>query len=102
MASATGGNLSHESPPGDVFVQRTAEQVILTVHSEGSSGNPRPVVPSLLHQLLAEAREQELHEVLGQNMHPIKAVAEERVIEVLRSLDFAPILIMPEADGRYA
>lgn len=56
----------------------------------------------MLHQLLAEAREQELHEVLGQNMHPIKAVAEERVIEVLRSLDFAPILIMPEADGRYA
>ena len=89
-----------QSSPLDVLVARTAEELIATANPDDGH-DPQPTVERLLHHLIAEARELEIQTELGHTIRPIKAVAEESVIDVLRSLDFAPILITPEANGRY-
>ncbi len=86
--------------PLDALVARTAEHLLATANlAEGH--DPRPAIEQLLRHLITEARELEMQTELGHTIHPIKAVAEESVMDVLRSLDFAPILITPEANGCY-
>ena len=86
--------------PLDTLVARTADPIMATANLEDGH-DPRPAIEQVLHHLLAETCELEMQTELGHTIRPIKAVAEESVIDVLRSLDCAPILITPEANGRY-
>jgi hypothetical protein len=87
--------------PLDVLVARTAEFILARASLEDGHG-PKPAIEQMLHHLVTEARELELQDVLGRTIYPIKAVAEDSVIDVLHSIDFAPIFITPEANECYA
>lgn len=86
--------------PLDALVARTADHIMAAAQSHGGHDS-RPTIEQVLHHLVAEARELEMQTELGHAIHFIQAVAEESVIDVLRSLDFAPIFITPEANGRH-